>query len=809
MADGVLVTNDYIGESVRTYSPRIIPHNNCLRSEQLPEKLHSRGTPQLRIGYVGSGYRIEEFRQIWDALLRISQKYGDRIMFEFWGLDVSSLPPLASKVVQKPFTFSYPYYVRSLQQAEFDILLIPMLDHPKPRLGKSLIKFYEVAVAGALGIFSDVPQYVRLEADLTCLKTANNVDSWYQALELAIEMPVDKFDLLRRRCLEVVHEEFSAEGQIDLHEAALRAIEFHSQTRSKRYPDGSPRIMYVLHSVFFGGAELQLWRRLRLIRKYGIEPIVVIPSFFKDTEAGLFLQNMLAKEGIQLEAVEYACFTEPRSPSEYTSSLEREQIRNLLERCSPVLVHTVTFIPSFGQVCQEMNIPHVSTFYAVEDDFGWINDQPGFTHCEVVQSDCLRYAIRWSKLLGDIPKFCARDMAPDSLFAVGQRKHLLSLGQPSGQKRTDIPGGAHLRMVMTGTFQERKQQLETIKALGRLKREGFENFEAAIYGYTHFFSDYVEKCRREIRAWGLEKQVSIQDFTENLDEVLASADILLSLSTYESFPGSIKDAMAARVLIVATPVGGIPELIVDQISGLLCEGTDLDHLMDGIRRALLLSPEESSRITEHARKIARLELHPYRAANDLFRMYTTALDAVFKNQGILSPLVVDRLTEPIMTQQWSAKSLSKRANIKSPTRPPSSTMPVGAGLVYHLTSEKGNLAGLDVFIGTHLRQASGQLIMAIYSATGNLLRSVSIELARARDNDWVEFRFQSIVNSMGQQFRLEFRLENPGRGTKVSLYQNAPHAPRSLYLSWRVIQTLGFKFVSHQLYCREWYEKGS
>src|SRR5436189_129409 len=50
----------------------------------------------LRIGYIGTGYRLEEFRVLWDALVRLSAEYGERLEFEFWGLDVSTLPPLSS-----------------------------------------------------------------------------------------------------------------------------------------------------------------------------------------------------------------------------------------------------------------------------------------------------------------------------------------------------------------------------------------------------------------------------------------------------------------------------------------------------------------------------------------------------------------------------------------------------------------------------------------------------------------------------------------------------------------------------------------
>jgi hypothetical protein len=292
-----------------------------------------------------------------------------------------------------------------------------------------------------------------------------------------------------------------------------------------------------------------------------------------------------------------------------------------LERVRPALVHTVTFIPSFGQVCHEMKIPHVATMYAVEDSFRWPPGQPAFWHCAVNQSDCLRYANRWSELLGS-ERFCARDLATQELFDVGLNRHLAALGMDgagaAGAQRT-------LRLIATGTFQDRKQQAETIEAVGQLMRRGFD-CRLDLYGYLHFNPEYVQRCRDLIRDLAVDDRIAIHDYTEDIADVLRSADVLLSLSTYESFPGSVKDAMAAGVLVAATPVGGVAELIIEGVSGILCSGTSTVALSEGVERALSLSPSDRMRMSEQARRVARSELHPQRAASDLFQMYNRAID---------------------------------------------------------------------------------------------------------------------------------------------------------------------------------------
>jgi O-antigen biosynthesis protein len=778
-ADAVWVTNSFLRESVSSLNPRVIPHNNSIPHDALPEKICPRNeSAPIRIGYVGSGYRIEEFAAIWDALVHVSHEYGDKLEFEFWGLDVSSLPHLASPVIQKPFTFSYPNYLNDLREARFDILLTPLLDHPRPRLAKSLIKYYETAVAGALGIFSDVPQYAALPENLTCLKAQNTADAWYDAIQCALTMPARDFDLMRRRALEHVREEYTERAQIHLHEAAWRATEFHSKTRHQRGADGRPRVAYVFHSAHLGGGEIQLWRRLRLAREYGIEPIVVLPRVLQETDTAQRLAESLVHENVQVEFVDYTCFDAPRLPSDYSSDIERNQIRALLEQCRPALVHTVTFIASFGQVCREMNIPHVSSQYAVNDSVTPTQERTNFKHGEVVQSDTLYYAKRWGDLLG-VERMCAREVVPLNVFAFGQTRLLKHLDAPMPQSNT------RPHMILTGTLQERKRQLETIEAMGRLHREGWD-IDLAVFGYTHFFPDYLAQCQEKIREYHLQDRVHFRGFSDDVLANLENADMVLSLSTFESFPSAIKEAMAGGVLAVATPVGGIRELVIDGVSGILCADTSVEAITDGIRRALQLSPVERARIVEQARRVARSEFHPYRAANDLLLMYNRAIDLV---RGV--NLVPDRTPS--------------NHRVIEPPQPPTQSIPLDRTLVYRVIPLQNNWTGLDVLIGTHQRSVSGIIDLQIQSFDGERLRRMRVDLARARDNSWLRFRFEPLADAGDQPVLLKFELRDAGANTLVSFYDNAPMPARFQRIAQRVSRWLGFARPLSSLYCRMWY----
>ena len=65
---------------------------------------------------------------------------------------------------------------------------------------------------------------------------------------------------------------------------------------------------------------------------------------------------------------------------------------------------------------------------------------------------------------------------------------------------------------------------------------------------------------------------------DNVNELLPLADLMIMPSQMESFGLAALEAMACGVPAIATRVGGVPELIDDQINGLLFEVGDVESM---------------------------------------------------------------------------------------------------------------------------------------------------------------------------------------------------------------------------------------
>ena len=102
--------------------------------------------------------------------------------------------------------------------------------------------------------------------------------------------------------------------------------------------------------------------------------------------------------------------------------------------------------------------------------------------------------------------------------------------------------------------------------------------------------------------------------------LLEHAAVFALPSYEEALPVSLAEAMSAGVPVVATPVGGIGEVVVDRASGLLVAPGDTAGLERALTR-LLVEPALAGRLGAAARETARLRFAPERSLAILEELY--------------------------------------------------------------------------------------------------------------------------------------------------------------------------------------------
>lgn len=201
-------------------------------------------------------------------------------------------------------------------------------------------------------------------------------------------------------------------------------------------------------------------------------------------------------------------------------------------------------------------------------------------------------------------RFCLRYMWRVVCVSSAQANKVIAAGAPSENVRVirnaiftdrfgepDEPG----RTFLQSHFKSPRSHL--IGAAGRLSPEkGFRHLveAAASVVKTHPRAGFLlfgdgglrDSLHQEIKKRGLDDNFVLANFRNDLDRWLPNFD-LFSLPSYtEGLPNVVLEAFAARIPVVATRVGGTPEVIEEGQNGFLVPPADSAALANRIVRLL-------------------------------------------------------------------------------------------------------------------------------------------------------------------------------------------------------------------------------
>jgi glycosyltransferase involved in cell wall biosynthesis len=99
---------------------------------------------------------------------------------------------------------------------------------------------------------------------------------------------------------------------------------------------------------------------------------------------------------------------------------------------------------------------------------------------------------------------------------------------------------------------------------------------------------YKEKLTRLMHKYNLDNNVSFLEFSPNSEvpKFLSASDVFVLPSLSEGLPLAMLEAMATGVPVVASKVGGIPDILTDGYNGLMVEPRNPGALAEAILRLL-------------------------------------------------------------------------------------------------------------------------------------------------------------------------------------------------------------------------------
>lgn len=148
--------------------------------------------------------------------------------------------------------------------------------------------------------------------------------------------------------------------------------------------------------------------------------------------------------------------------------------------------------------------------------------------------------------------------------------------EPDVEPASD-PGWGHPVVGCVGRIEPRKGVLDLVRAAPRIAAR------VVLVGNDPYDTD-PEYARAVRAASGVEHVGWVQDAAR----LMGHLDVLVVPSHAEPFGTVAAEAIAAGTPVVATTVGGLPEVVQDGVTGVLVPPGRPDALADGIARALAL-----------------------------------------------------------------------------------------------------------------------------------------------------------------------------------------------------------------------------
>jgi glycosyltransferase involved in cell wall biosynthesis len=185
--------------------------------------------------------------------------------------------------------------------------------------------------------------------------------------------------------------------------------------------------------------------------------------------------------------------------------------------------------------------------------------------------------------------------------------------------RSPFRFGAKRVVLIVGHLSEVKGYPTFLEAAARIVPASEDVAFVSLGGETTSpgYKAFLERRALEL---GIQAHVHFLGWREDVPDVIRAADVMVLPSLDEGLPIAILEAMACGRPVVATPVGGVPEAVVDGQTGYLVPPKDPAALAEAVLR-LLDDPILARRLGDEGRRRAETVLSIGRVASRVESLY--------------------------------------------------------------------------------------------------------------------------------------------------------------------------------------------
>ncbi len=183
-----------------------------------------------------------------------------------------------------------------------------------------------------------------------------------------------------------------------------------------------------------------------------------------------------------------------------------------------------------------------------------------------------------------------------------------------------------LLLLSVGSLSRQKGNAHLFQALKKVKQK-----RADFYLVIAGSGPEHAQLKKEIIKRVLADRVIMIGRCDDVAGLMAAADALVLSSLWEGLPGVVMEAMAAELPVVATAVGGTPELVLDGETGFLVARCQHEELASALEKLMAMLDEERKAMGRAGRR--RVEEHFH--VDTMVRSYQDLYRAALSEKNIL------------------------------------------------------------------------------------------------------------------------------------------------------------------------------
>ena len=367
-----------------------------------------------------------------------------------------------------------------------------------------------------------------------------------------------------------------------------------------RSPTMKPlRLLAIIEAYSITGPARNLLGFIEQAERENVSATIV--TYTRGEPDNLFITTA-RRQGIPVETISESGPFDPRI---------LRSLNAIVERVRPDIIQTHAVKSHF--LARLAGLPRRAPWIAFHHGYTWP------TRKARLYNQLDRWSLRGAaKVLTVSQPFC------DELAAIGVARHRIQVihnAIPAGwgsaacepeqvaslRLKTGIPAGRKVILIV-GRLSREKDHLTLLAAVHQLSR--------TLDVHLLIVGDGPERQRIEqtIRQLGLEDRVTLTGQQPSAQPWYGIANIAVLSSLSEGSPNALLEAMATGVPVVATRVGGIPEIVTHEESALLVQPANVAQMEGAIRRLLTdtnlataLKKQSHQRIAERHAPEARMQ----------------------------------------------------------------------------------------------------------------------------------------------------------------------------------------------------------